>query len=232
MFVPHGDVGDWRLSDEKFLKTFHLPSSRCDILKERNPFPREDRLVFDEGPHTYTIDGQFVMPRSVTGLIHKYTSEFNAQLVIAEMQARDSWAWKRNDYLRADGEVMKAEEIAERWQHNGMVQRNRGTLFHYHCEMFLNGATIEGPPSPEFYQWLQLYDNVITARWEIFRTELSVFHLGLQVAGQIDCLCRDKDGSLIILDWKRSKDIKYDASVQMMPPLSHLPDCNYFTCDS
>ena len=101
MFVPHGDVGDWRLSDEEFLKTFHLPCSRCDVLKERNPFPREDRIVFDEGPHTYTIDGQFVMPRSVTGLIHKYTSEFNAQLVIAEMQARDSWARKQYDYLRA-----------------------------------------------------------------------------------------------------------------------------------
>ena len=150
MFVPHGDVGDWRLSDEEFLKTFHLPSSRCDVLKERHPFPREDRIVFDEGPHTYTIDGQFVMPRSVTGLIHKYTSEFNAQLVIAEMQARDSWARKQNDYLRPDGEVMKAEEIAEGWQHNGMGQRNRGTLFHYHCETFLNFATIEGPPRRNF----------------------------------------------------------------------------------
>ena len=96
----------------------------------------------------------------------------------------------------------------------------------------MNGATIEGPPSPEFYQWLQLYDNFITEKWEIFRTELSVFHLGLQVAGQIDCLCRDKDGSLIVLDWKRSKEIKYDASVQMRPPLSHLPDCNYFTYDN
>ena len=68
---------------------------------------------------------------------------------------------------------MKAEEIAEKWQRNGLVQRSRGTLFHYHCEMFLNGATIEGPPSPEFHQWLQLYDNFITAKWEIFRTELS-----------------------------------------------------------
>ena len=128
--------------------------------------------------------------------------------------------------------MMNAKEIAGKWQRNGVVQRAIGTLFHYHCEMFLNGATIEGPPSPEFYQWLQLYDNVITARWEIFRTELSVFHLGLQVAGQIDCLCKDKDGSLIILDWKRSKDIKYDSSAQMRPPLSHMPDSNYFTYDS
>ena len=37
MFVAHGDVGDWRLLDEEFLRSFHLPNARCDIspsLKE------------------------------------------------------------------------------------------------------------------------------------------------------------------------------------------------------
>ena len=29
-------------------------------------------------------------------------------------------------------------------------------------------------------------------------------------------------------DWKRSKKIQTDAQQQMKPPLSHLPDCNFF----
>ena len=29
-------------------------------------------------------------------------------------------------------------------------------------------------------------------------------------------------------DWKRSKKIQMDAQQQMKPPLSHLPDCNFF----
>ena len=63
----------------------------------------------------------------------------------------------------------------------------------------------------------------------IYRTEISVFDLGLQVAGQIDCLCRAGDGSLIIWDWKRSKDIRDDSREHMRFPLCHLPDSNYWT---
>ena len=228
MFVPHGDVGDWRLSDEEFLKSFRLPCSRCEALSERNPFPRENRIVFHEGPHTYTVDG-LVMPRSVTGLIHHYTTKFDAPSTINQMMARASWALKKNEYLKQNGEVMSPGEIADKWQRNGLVQRSRGTLFHYHCEMFLNGATLEGPPSPEFYQWLQIYENVVTSNAKVHRTELSVFHVGLQVAGQIDCLRQREDGLFVIWDWKRSKEIKYESIVQMRPPLTHLPDSNYWT---
>ena len=119
--------------------------------------------------------------------------------------ARESWAWKQRDYLRADGEVMTPTEIKQKWERNCLIQRSRGTLFHYHCEIILNGAVVEGPPSPEFGQWLQIFENVITTTSTIYRTELSLVHFGLRVAGQIDCLCRAPDGSLHIWDWKRSK---------------------------
>ena len=68
------------------------------------------------------------------------------------MQARPSWEWKQQEHLRPDGTVMSPEEIARKWERNGRVQRNRGTLMHFHCEAFLNGFMIEGPPSPEFCQ--------------------------------------------------------------------------------
>ena len=143
MFVGHGAVGDWRQPDVEFLASFRLPTARCDTLKDRHPFPREGRIVFDEVSHTYTVDGRYVVPRSVTGLVHKYTSDFNAPLIIAQMMARDSWAVKQREYLRADGQVMTAEEIRETWEWNGQVQRSRGTLLHFQIEAFLNLAIIE-----------------------------------------------------------------------------------------
>ena len=90
MFVPLGEVGDWRVSDEDF--ALRLPNARCDVLKARHPFPREGRIHFEESSHTYTIDGSIVVPRSVTGLVHQYTNEFNMRLVLAQMWAQDSWA--------------------------------------------------------------------------------------------------------------------------------------------
>ena len=35
-------------------------------------------------------------------------------------------------------------------------------------------------------------------------------------------------GGFVRQDWKRSKKIQTDAQQQMKPPLSHLPDCNFF----
>ena len=43
-----------------------------------------------EEAHTYTIDGTKLAPRSVTGLVHKFTHEFDAQRVVAEMQVAAS----------------------------------------------------------------------------------------------------------------------------------------------
>lgn len=65
---------------------------------------------------------------------------------------------------------------------------------------------------------------------EPFRTELSVFHCGLRLAGQIDLLCLRPDGNFAILDWKRSKEIKLESRFKrrMLPPFHALDDCNFF----
>ena len=146
------DAGDWRRPDDEFAASFRAPPTRCDALRLRNPFPRESRIHFDEPSHTYTIDKKTIVPRSVTGFVHRYCNDFDPRLVIQQMQARPSWEWKQQEHLRPDGTVMSPEEIARKWERNGRVQRNRGTLMHFHCEAFLNGFMIEGPPSPEFCQ--------------------------------------------------------------------------------
>ena len=131
------------------------------------------------------------------------------------MQARDSWERARCAYLREDGAEMSVEEIMEKWETNGKVQRSRGTLMHYHIEQYLNGATIEEPNSPEFEQFLELYDAVLS-EYQIFRTEAPIFHPGLGVAGQVDCLCLDDSGGTVLWDWKRTKEVRKDILQQML----------------
>ena len=230
MLVRNGCVGDWRLGDEDFMASFRLPTQaeKRETLMEQHPFPREKRIVFDEAPHTYTVDDTHVVPRSVTGVLHQFVNAFDADVALAEMRARNTWVWKQESYLTEQGEVMSDDQIKEKWAHNGLVQRSHGTLLHYHVEQFLNGASIEEPHSPEFQQFLYLHEDVIAPNFTVYRTEISLFHVGLQVAGQADCLCLDADGSIAIWDWKRSKEIRMDSLRQMRAPLVHLPDSNYF----
>ena len=228
MEVLNGVVGDWRLADNEFMASFTLPSEKLEALKRKHPFPREHRIQFDEAAHTYTIDGRIVVPRSVTALVHKFSTPFDARACVEQMRARDTWEWRQYQFMRVDGTPMSTEEIVQMWEANGLVQRSRGTLLHYHVEQFLNGASLEDPHSPEFKQFLQIYELVLSKEFEVYRTEISMFHCGLRVAGQADCLCRDRNGDIVIWDWKRSKEIREDSKQQMLPPLQHLPDTNYW----
>ena len=225
--VRNGDVADWRLQDAEFLSTFTLPRSRWEFLARRNPVARDARISFDEKEHVYHVDGIRV-PRSVTGFLHAFTEEFNAYEAIVSMQHGYDWETKREKYLKEDGQIKTADEIANDWATNGAVQRARGQLLHFHAEQFLNGCEIEEPHSPEFKQFLQIYDVIYSKGWQIFRTEFSLFHCGLRIAGQADLLCRDPQGKFIIIDWKRSREIRFNGFRPMKPPLEHLPDCNYY----
>jgi hypothetical protein len=160
----------------------------------------------------------------VTKVVHQFCGEFDPEAALTAMRQSENWEWKQFRFLRQDDTVMDDAEIVEHWQKKGEVARSRGTLMHWHIEMCLNGAQIEEPHSPEFFQFLRLHDEL---NLKPFRTELSLYHTGLDVAGQIDCLCVGSAG-LEIWDWKRSKQIQTDSFRQMLPPLHHLPDSNFW----
>ncbi len=180
------------MSDECFLNTFRLPGvpEKRERLKGSHPFPREGDIFFKEDSHEYFVNGEKV-PRSVTGLIHKYSGEFDPWSAIRSMKGSPRWEERQLDFLTADGEVMSDAEIVQKWSNHGRVQSARGTLFHYHVEQFLNGCSIETPHSPEFQQFLTMYREVIQPRYTVYRTELCVYSDQLKLAGQLDGLFKD-----------------------------------------
>ena len=220
MIIKNGVVGDWRLSDEEFTASLHLPCAcdRVETLRRANPFPSDEQIHFDEESHTYTVNG-VVVPLSVTGLIHRHARTFDPIAAIKNMRAET-----RQGYTNKG--LVSEEDILHAWDGNGKVQRKRGTLMHFHIEQFLNGCVIEPPCSPEFAQFLALHEEVIQDQQVPVRTELSVYSKGLNVAGQIDAVLKQADDTFALWDWKRSKLLRYDSRSQMKEPLEHLPDVN------
>ena len=190
--------------------------------------PREDRVVFAPAEHAYYVDGIRV-PISVTGFLHRLSSEFDPNAAAQAMMEGPGWPERQHKFMSADGTIKTADEIVDAWARNGEAQRARGTLLHYHAEMFLNGFTIDGPHSPEFNQFCCFYaDTILGNGWEVYRTEATLFHCGLRMAGQADLICKDADGKLIIIDWKRSREIKYINPYRTLKePLEHMYDTNY-----
>ena len=99
------------------------------------------------------------------------------------------------------------------------------------AEQYFNGEYVEDTdPSPDFMQ-VEALDGFFKSRnWVTYRTELSIFHKCYKLAGQADLLCRDESGGIVIVDWKRCREIKYENRwMSMKPPLHHLPETNYWT---
>ncbi len=84
--------------------------------------------------------------------------------------------------------------------------------------------------SPEFAQLRSIYQSLLLLGLRPHRTELCICHCGLRLAGQIDALFLDRDLKLVIVDWKRIRDLKYEnPQSSLLYPLDHLPDSNYWT---
>jgi hypothetical protein len=167
-----------------FLASFHLPgvADKHDRLKDENPLPRDRRIVFHEEKHEYFCDN-VKAPRSVTGLVHTYGWEFDPHAAVQAMKNGARWPEKRASFMTDSGTEMSDGEIVEMWKSSGQIASARGTLLHYHCEMHLNQRRLEPPHSPEFKMFLAIF--AVLQSWGLrpFRTEISLFHNGLCLAG-------------------------------------------------
>ena len=71
------------------------------------------------------MDGVKV-PRSVTKLVHEFTSAFDPLEAVDAMKKGARWEEKRHLYTNNAGELLTPEEIVCKWAANGEVQRARG----------------------------------------------------------------------------------------------------------
>lgn len=77
----------------------------------------------------------------------------------------------------------------------------------------------------EFQQFVTFY-NDFKDDLVAHRTEMVVFHEELCLAGSIDMLFRNKDGYLVIGDWKRTIEFKEKGFNKGKGDLAHLEDTN------
>ena len=220
---------DWRLEDRAFLECFSLPGKLSSgPLKDTNPFPREGHITFVEKTHTYFADGEQI-PRSVTKLLSEYAIEFDAMKALTLMRAGRNWYEKAREFEQLGLDPNSDDDILQHWSFMGKVAAARGTLLHYHAELAANGFHVRLPHSPEFKQVLQLLQYFVTVGWTPFRTEVNIFHSGLRCAGQPDFLCKNQEGDIVIIDWKRVPKLDLDRfDHPFRYPLQHLPSSPYW----
>jgi hypothetical protein len=221
------------------------------VLKKRNEHERDKHMVFDEPSHKYTItvdpDSKYT---SVTTWNHSHFPHFDADKIIKKMMKGKNWN-PENKYWG-----LTPIEIKKLWSDNGSAVSGAGTDMHFDIECFMNQELVDEDDNIFLYthqELLDIYDAEIkdgilppnlSEEWEFFlqfarafpdlkpyRTEWMIYHEDLKLAGSIDMVYENPDGSLTIYDWKRAKEIskvngfKESASTEC---INYLPNTNFW----
>ena len=167
-------------------------------LSELNKHPKDADIEFFEGPHEYYIKEKKV-DTSVTTCVHSVFPAFNSK-AIAEKTHAKRYNDKNSDYY---GKTV--EEILEMWDKNREESARKGTELHYGIEMYYNGQEVSEDTKETkewsfFMQWVSDSPHL-----KMYRTEWFVYDADIDIAGSIDAVYINEDGTLDICDWKRSK---------------------------
>ena len=214
------------------------------ILQTKNAHLRDSFIKFYNKGHKYEIAcDPGIKYTSVTTWVHKHFPKFDADTIIQNIFKSKSWGPEHKYWGQT------AQQIKDSWKFNGDSATSAGTNLHERIELFMNDNHFTN----DEYTQKELYELYITnhdrfeddqKEWNYFinfvkdhpdlqpyRTEWMIFDEDLKIAGSIDMVYENPDGTLSIYDWKRSKDITGVNNwnkFAINPLISHIPDTNFW----
>ena len=224
-------------------------SSLYPVLSNKNMHKRDKNIQFFEKGHKYVIlTDQNSKYTSVTTWIHSHFPKFDSDSIIDSMMKGKNWKEGHKYWGKTK------EDIKQMWNKNSSSVSEAGTNMHYEIECFMNNNQIIQP----IYTHKELYENYIlqntentkekylneSLEWQYFiefvkdhpdlkpyRTEWIIYEEDLKLAGSIDMVYENPDGTLSIYDWKRSKEITKVNNWNKFattPSICQIPDSNFW----
>ena len=211
---------------EKYLhiQSFGMPDYLGDLVASvkagHSPTPQTQHpdIVFSEATHTYadarntTGSADYT---SVTTLIEKFFPLFDEEAYIEK-------------FMKESGK--SREEVVRKM----LEPSERGTFMHQQIEYFLKGKPHE-EEFKEFRLFRKFHEEQIVRRGLTFHDAEKIVTLPQYgIAGTVDALFRKPDGSFVMVDWKRSKNLIIDGYPKKYGPgrglsiLAHLDNSSYY----
>ncbi len=199
---------------------YAMTSEECQYMAQVKPFPRtadmlekmatfrdagryeQDAYIdFEPYEHIYIYNGrQRMLP--VSSLVGYFFESFNA-LAAAERKCQNY--------------SIPVEESLDQWDRIGTMASEVGTFMHAQTESYFRDGTFEtiypfcynGETEAISLEKEKQYFLQFVSDYAIrpYRQEWPVYDLALNVAGTIDLICQEDDGSFTIYDWKRSSKV-------------------------
>lgn len=213
------------------------------VLKTRFAHSRDSNIRFYIQGHKYDIlNDKKSKYTSVTTWTKSHFPKFDEDKAVQSIFNSKKWG-PDNKYWG-----MTAEEIKASWKVKGQTAANSGTKLHDRIEHFMNDKRFTFAYTQKELYEIYMADNKNKlddqVEWNYFmnfvkdhphlkpyRTEWLVYDEDLKMAGAIDMVYENPDGTLSIYDWKRATDIPKVhnwGQVATNPLISHLHDTNFW----
>ena len=186
-------------------------------------------IHFCEPNHTYTYldsDSQFT---SVTQFVSTLFPAFDADKAI---QCMSSTTFKKKYWNHRLNKPMSDEAIKQQWEDGRKQAAGQGSALHKCIENYFNGTM-------DLTRFIQLIpehgrsfrDYLANQPRPLFRTEWAIYNEDVHLAGTVDALFLNPDGTVTLVDWKRSNHElnelnKYNSFSTHME-LCHVPDTRW-----
>ena len=194
-----------------------------DYLAKLNVHPRDQFIQFEESTHVYTVHGDKTYT-SVTTWNHHHFPKFDADKIIKQIiNSRKHKTDPEYKYYQ-----MTAGQIMDMWNANRDGAASSGTNMHYDIECYYNQMEVSNDSIEYRYFQNFLREN---PHLHAYRTEWTIFHEELKIAGSVDMIYENPDGTLLIYDWKRCKEIIKEnlyGGTATTECIKHLPDTNFW----
>ena len=212
------------------------------ILSNNNTHIRDKNLQFFEDGHKYVVltdcESKYT---SVTTWNHSHFAKFDADKIIKNMMKGKNWK-EGHKYWG-----LSVDQIQTLWSNNAVNASGAGTNMHYEIECFMNNETLSnGYTHKELYEAYikNISDTETSVEWKYFiqfvkdfphlkpyRTEWTVYNEDIKLAGSIDMVYENPDGTLSIYDWKRVKEINRINTwnkFAITRSICQMPDSNFW----
>ena len=179
---------------------------------------RASALAFDAEKHQYYINGQ--PATAVSTLYKRFFTPFPFQ------KRSLSTAIKRG---------VPVEQVQQEWIEKGIASATAGTALHQLIEQFYDKKKISIENTGKDFRHFLAFHNA-NKDLVVEQTEWRIYNEDLMLAGTVDFVARNSDGTLSIYDWKRSAKV-VDKSGNLITtnsyqpndgPLDDLADCSFY----
>ena len=204
--------------------------AKMKAFKDAGKYEQDAFIDFEPEGHVYTYKGvQQLLP--VSSLIGYFFEPFDAQ-GIAQRQ------WERYG--------VPIEESLKKWKRIGRRAADVGTFMHEQTENYFRDGTFltvcpfcyEGETEEVSIEQEKQYFLRFVSDYQIspYRQEWPVYDTGLNIAGTIDMICQNDDGTFTIYDWKRSTKVVNQLGQPVTEAFGgkmsingiNLPDTSYY----